>query len=543
MRRPAACVLRRPAAVDAGPAEALAPPAADALLAQTDAPAAVAPPEVMQPAHLAIRDEGWSEVISLGTDVKRKHIMWTHIQTTDPRHRQPESFSRLEFWQHILRCYKAVYPEAANKTESIVLFGIVVKELHAESREDSLRHQHHHAAVYCSRQHMWNRVAKFSLERCCVKMHASCHEGYASMYSYVKAQSVRKPLSELDDDAYLSEDHPRGDLLKRLLEAGAKSAQGYSGRADKRAAASSTDVVPKRTRVADLYALARETGITTASALQAHAQSLANGGDATLAEFCTVQGTDRLQDGLDAAWAVLTADSSRPAVLDRVNKLRHAAESQQCICGGLWPHAAAQILVANGHDVGVFARAVVQALVVGARRGSNVAIVGAPGCGKSLLVEALRRIFAAMPAPQAGSTFPLTDLPSAEILLWQDVDAATLPITWSDLLKLLVGEAIGIRMPGSKNLAYSNTAPCFYTAHDQLRWPGDPSSPQRARNDAAIAERFQIFHFTEPVPTDPPRILNFPHCPRCCANFYLNASRNADEPHGDTVDTDPYFQD
>ena len=81
----------------------------------------------------AIADEGWSELVALSADARRKHIHWTHVKTDDPSHVQPHQISRPELWEHLERVYKEVYPEPANRTGSILLFGMVVKEWHAET--------------------------------------------------------------------------------------------------------------------------------------------------------------------------------------------------------------------------------------------------------------------------------------------------------------------------------------------------------------------------------------------------------------------------
>ena len=35
------------------------------------------------------------------TTVKRKHVHWTHVRTWDPKHVQPNAFSKRRFWQHL----------------------------------------------------------------------------------------------------------------------------------------------------------------------------------------------------------------------------------------------------------------------------------------------------------------------------------------------------------------------------------------------------------------------------------------------------------
>ena len=84
-----------------------------------------------------------------------------------------------------------------------------------------------------------------SLNKNGIKMHAAPHEGYTSMYEYVRKPSTKKPLSELDAEFFMSLDHPRGDALRRLLEAGARANNAYEGRRTRRRALSVvTDAVP-----------------------------------------------------------------------------------------------------------------------------------------------------------------------------------------------------------------------------------------------------------------------------------------------------------
>ena len=64
-------VLRRPAARREAAVEHSAPPAADAEGVQSESIA-----------HLrAIEDEGWSEIVALQDDVRRKHMHWVHVRT------------------------------------------------------------------------------------------------------------------------------------------------------------------------------------------------------------------------------------------------------------------------------------------------------------------------------------------------------------------------------------------------------------------------------------------------------------------------------
>ena len=122
---PAQEARRRLRQKQAAPARYPAPPGAD--YAPPPPGAAYVPPAA---ALAALADEAWSELTALSDDARRKHVHWVHVRTHDASHRQPESFTRERFWRHLERVYRDVYPSAANKTGSILMFGAVAKERH-----------------------------------------------------------------------------------------------------------------------------------------------------------------------------------------------------------------------------------------------------------------------------------------------------------------------------------------------------------------------------------------------------------------------------
>jgi hypothetical protein len=139
----------------------------------------------------AVAAEAWAELVGLSEDAQRQHVHYTHIRTTSPTDRQPSTFTRAGFWSHLEQVYRDVYPEAANSSGSILLFGAVAKEQHAAAKDEELRGEHHHTPAYCSKRHLWRIVAKQSHEVYNVKLHAAAHEGYSSMYSYICCPSTR----------------------------------------------------------------------------------------------------------------------------------------------------------------------------------------------------------------------------------------------------------------------------------------------------------------------------------------------------------------
>ena len=99
-----------------------------------------------------------------------------------------------------------------------------------------------------------------------MKIHAACHDGYTTMFAYLRCQTPKKPLSELDGNPYFSPEHPRGQLLQRLLAAGARADRGNRGK-KRKADGTAFDAElcsSDRFRTADMYALVKRTGCRTA---------------------------------------------------------------------------------------------------------------------------------------------------------------------------------------------------------------------------------------------------------------------------------------
>ena len=254
--------------------------------------------------------------------------------------------------------------------------------------------------------------------------------------------------------------------------------------------------------------------------VQGLAEADAAKGDFSLAEFCTSVGEDRLSEILKSALAIRGAPRElKLRSSTRMDLLRSAATEKVCQCGGIWIKGVLDILTHQGEDVGKFCQDVCRALEVGARRGTNMAIIGEPGCGKSVVFESMDLIFKAMGKPDAKSTFPLAGVLAAHVLVWQDYKHKDSIILFEDLLSLIVGERMEIRVPHRANVSHRNTAPMFFSSNSMLAVRrDDPADMQRL--NTAITERFRLRVWTKPIP-HAARMENFPRCGKCCANFLL----------------------
>ena len=72
-----------------------------------------APTELVQSSigEDALAQEAMVEVTALGPYAQRQHVHYTHVRTFNAEDRQPESFSRQEFWEHMAAfCLLSVRP-------------------------------------------------------------------------------------------------------------------------------------------------------------------------------------------------------------------------------------------------------------------------------------------------------------------------------------------------------------------------------------------------------------------------------------------------
>ena len=138
-----------------------------------------------------------------------------------------------------------------------------------------------------------------------------------------------------------------------------------------------------------------------------------------------------------------------------------------------------------------------------------------------MIFQPLELIYRSMPPPEDGSTFPLSGALGAEILLWQDFEYNPGTLQFPDLLRLLVGERIGVRLPGEKNRSFNNTAPLFYSGLQEIRPSSRGIAPSIVQRKAlAMSERFTVRTWNTPLPMHL-RVQDFPHCASCFAKFMI----------------------
>ena len=219
-----------------------------------------------------------------------------------------------------------------------------------------------------------------------------------------------------------------------------------------------------------------------------------------MAEFCTTHREEELQTYLDNAWAVHDAPQRALASAGgRVGKLRDAAAAGACTCGGVWTAGVTFVLQYQGDDAPRFCHDVLRALTLGAARGVNMAVVGPPGCGKSTVFEDLNLIFNTSGKPVRDSCFPLSGILGTDVLLLQEFSWSAKICAFEELLQMLAGERLAVRVPCARPVQHRITASMFYTAWAPLGVTGmDASRPYNL--NTAVAERFTTRTWARPHP-------------------------------------------
>ena len=479
----------------------------------------------------AVEDEALASdrLMALPLDSKRRHIHYTHNRTNSTSDVQPWQLTREAFWNHLMRCYREAYPQAASDTGSILEFGVVCKEKHKDSARDIDRSQHHHAAVYCSMSHYWRKVRKISKEKYNIHLNAVAHDAYTTMYNYLRKPTKKKPIYELDQTPFHSPQHPQGDMLRELLLRGEKY---LHVRAVGKASTSGT--VQVRSHFGIAYKWIIDNGLRKRSGavqLEMDAVQELKEGRPQLLDFVKKFRTT-LEDELDFCWSLHDA----PQRLERLSKSRldllldAAIPSRACYNGdGECMSVYNSILSHQGLSSSEFCHDIFTVLKEGRCKGGALMIVGGRDTGKTTVTEPARLIYQTMKTPQSDSFCPLQDIRGHELLLWQDfrynpghprrseqglrIDEGT----WNRLLEGLP-TLIGVSKSDASrsDFVYEEDAAMIFTGPFELLAYRNGHVDEVETEQLACRMRY-IF-FRQPARAMPRRLK---HCPTCWSRWIL----------------------
>ena len=475
-------------------------------------------------------------------DARRHCVHYTMSRVHKAGAVQPNQMTRKKLWAHLCLCYTEAYPDATSDTNSILQFGLIAREKHKDAEREEDQSVHFHAACFTNDKHYWKKIRDISASRYNIHLNAVAHDGYSSMYRYLKCATAKKPVHELDPKPYYSPLHPGGDELKELLLVGEKL---RVARAAKRKLAE-PEAASVKPEVKSLFGTAFNwivdnayKGTTGALQLQYDATTELQAGRPRLLEFVRKHRND-LEDQIAFVWELLEA----PARLKRFSTPRQellfqaAAPSlaasmhkQQCAnsscgCASLYE----SILAFQDVSSVDFRHAIYDCLTAGREKGNALMIVGGKDCGKTTISQPSAAIFKSMPTPQADSFCPLQNCRGYELFLWQDFrynpghprkDDQGLRIdegTWNRLLEGLP-TLIGVPKTdaGRGDFVFDEDVAFLFTGPFELS--AYKNGVLDARETEQLATRIKYVRFDRPAP---PRSGKAPKpCAFCWSRWIL----------------------
>lgn len=479
---------------------------------------------------------------ALPGDARRQCMHFTQCRTHDEHMVQPEQLTREQLWNIINLCYLEGYPDARSPTQSILLFGLVVKEKHKDAPQEADCSEHHHLIAFCSQKHYWSRIRKIAAKKYKIHVNAVAHDGYSSMYRYLRCATKKKPIHELDEDPWFSPLHPKGEKLKELLEHGEKTRK---ARAERNKAPDEVGA-PPAVDVRSVFGFAfnwvidkQLRGSVGALQLQGDAASEVQAGRPRLMEFVRKHRND-LADQIAFMWELVEAPKRMARMkTPRQELLLQAATmtmdpqlfaktcaNGDCKCADLYE----KILDYQGVSSCEFRHLLFETLTAGREKGNATMIVGGKDSGKTTITQPAAQIFNAMPTPQSDSFCPLQNCRGYEVFLWQDLryspghpvkDQQGMRIdegTWNRLLEGLP-TLIGVAKTdgGRSDFVFDEDVAFLFTGPFQLvAWR---NGRQDDHETEQLATRMKYVNFSRPAP--PRQGKGKKPCPFCWSRWLL----------------------
>ena len=334
---------------------------------------------------------------ALPWDSRRQCMHYTACRNHMPGAVQPEQMSREQVWKHMLRCYTEAYPDADASNKCILEFGLVAKEKHKDALLEADKSDHHHIICFCTEKHYWRRIRKISAERYNIHLNAVAHDGYCSMFRYVREKTKHKPLHELDQDPYFSALHPKGEQLKALLAQGEVTRKARAARLSfEQPQEQAVPEVRNTFGAAFNWVVDRKLkGTHGALQLQADAAAEVQAGRPRLMEFVRKHRND-LPDQIDFIWELMHAPerlvrhtTPRPELLFQAATaatdpgcFASTCANGACKCVELYEKILEFQDVSSLH----FRHSVFETLTAGRTKGNALMIVGGQDSGKTTVI-------------------------------------------------------------------------------------------------------------------------------------------------------------
>ena len=115
--------------------------------------------------------------VHVGENASGKFYLFTVVtERGTARYKQPDAIGREGFFVALKSVYAEVYPDAEHTLHSGPLYGMVARELHANSNLERSRNPHLHCATAFATDHRWKTIERLLRERHEIKVLIQRHD-------------------------------------------------------------------------------------------------------------------------------------------------------------------------------------------------------------------------------------------------------------------------------------------------------------------------------------------------------------------------------
>ena len=150
----------------------------------------------------------------------------------------------------------------------------------------------------------------------------------------------------------------------------------------------------------------------------------------------------------------------------------------------------------------------------------NIFIVGPANCGKTFILNSLKKVFATSSNPST-TTFAWVGAEQAECIFLIDFRWSAEEIPLHDLLLMLKGQPVYLPAPKThyaKDLIFDQDTPIFATGKHTLVYIKNGVIDERETEMMSV--RWKVFHFNAQIEQSEQR--DIPACARCFSQFILD---------------------
>ena len=395
---------------------------------------------------------------------RRQYLFtWSHTDREDLQ--CPGNWAKEAFGELAMRLMREHFrrAHAGRGRPNRVLKAAVFDEYHKEGAAQGK--QHKHLAVLADKPFAFRPIEAALLSEGIAVHTSATHNYYWTTILYLSVPNEEaggKSEQDLDHDPWLSPGHP--PVKEELMQIPPGAYRADKVRVKKFLGIASDKQDPWQK---GFFTFLEKENVSTPLEVFAVAEREKCAGRPALANWCALN-AHKVPQMIANAMAVRGATErlacSKATLLE---KLHAAAHELPCRCEGRWQAGARRVLENNGICEAEYTAVIRKALSMGACRGVHVGLIGIGGAGKSMLLESWELIFNAAAKPQKGSSFPLSALIEAELIVWQDYGHDERTVAFTDLLSILVGETVNIRVPAtggcSGSVKHKSCAPMFYS--------------------------------------------------------------------------------